>query len=111
VEPPERRWTIVNCPHCGSAVICAACGSAVEDGAGANRSPESPGGASPSAEPGENTFLIVARGHDELLSQLKEVVGDLGWVRLVEDRRRDNETILPREGRQGTVHIDQDLNP
>jgi hypothetical protein len=95
----------VNCPHCGSAVICAACGVAVGDGTSA--SPQPTGDASPA---GENTFLIVARGHEELLSQLKEVVGDLGWVRLVEDRRHD-ESILPREGRQGTVHIDQDLQP
>jgi hypothetical protein len=60
--------------------------------------------------PPDQTFLIVAKGHGELLDQLKEVVGDLGWVRLVEDRRRD-ETILPREGRQGTVHVDRDITP
>jgi hypothetical protein len=63
----------------------------------------------PTAPP-DRTFLIVAKGHGELLDQLKEVVGDLGWVRLVEDRRRD-ETILPREGRQGTVHVDRDITP
>ena len=97
----------MNCPHCGRAVICATCGSAVEEGSPEDRSP---GGASPGAAPDENTFLIVARGHGELLDQLKEVVGDLGWVRLVEDRRRD-ETILPREGRQGTIHVDRDLAP
>jgi hypothetical protein len=82
----------------------------VDDGAGADRSPTSAAGLSPSTQPGENTFLIVARGHDELLAQLQEVVGDLGWVRLVEDRRHD-ETLLPREGRQGSVHINEDLNP
>jgi hypothetical protein len=87
-------------------VICAACGVAVV-GDGASASPPPAGGAQAA---GENTFLIVARGHEELLSQLKEVVGDLGWVRLVEDRRHD-ETILPREGRQGTVHINQDPKP
>ena len=96
----------MNCPHCGRAVVCASCGSVVD----VDRSPPPAAGGSPGAEPGENTFLIVARGHDELLAQLQEVVGDLGWVRLVEDRRHD-ETILPREGRQGTVHIDQELNP
>jgi hypothetical protein len=58
----------------------------------------------------DQTFLIVAKGHGELLDQLKEVVGDLGWVRLVEDRRQD-ETILPREGRQGSVHVDRDSTP
>ena len=103
----EEEVERVNCPHCGQAVICAACGSAVEEGGPEGRSP---GAASRGATPDENTFLIVARGHGELLDQLKEVVGDLGWVRLVEDRRRD-ETILPREGRQGTIHVDRDLTP
>ncbi len=107
----------MNCSHCGSAVVCAACGSAVEDSPRETGSDlerlikDSAGGAFPSDAPGENTFLIVARGHGELLDQLKEVVGDLGWVRLVEDRRRDNETILPREGRQGTVHVDREIDP
>lgn len=106
----------MNCPHCGSAVVCAACGNAIEEATrdvGADLESlvnASGGGQSPGASGGENTFLIVARGHGELLDQLKEVVGDLGWVRLVEDRRRD-ETILPREGRQGTVHVDQDITP
>jgi hypothetical protein len=52
----------------------------------------------------------VARGHGDLLDQLREVVGDLGWVRLMEDRRT-GETILPREGRGGTVHVDRDITP
>jgi hypothetical protein len=50
----------------------------------------------------------VARGHGDLLEQLKEVVGELGWVRPIQDRR-DDPTILPREGREGTVHVDEDL--
>jgi hypothetical protein len=96
-------------------VTCAACGSRVEASsldirqeleqlmAGATPGPQA-------SKPPDKTFLIVAKGHGELLDQLKEVVGDLGWVRLVEDRRRD-ETILPREGRQGTVHVDRDITP
>jgi hypothetical protein len=56
----------------------------------------------------EQTFLVVAKGHAELLEELKRVIGDLGWVTPITDRR-DDPTILPREGRQGTVHVDQDL--
>jgi hypothetical protein len=56
------------------------------------------------------TFLVVAKGHGDLIDQLREVVGDLGWVQLIKDRR-DDPTILPREGRQGSVHIDPDLSP
>jgi hypothetical protein len=102
----------VKCPHCGSPAVCAACGSFVE--------PLPPdiqreledlvqerAAAAPSSPPPDHTFLIVARGHEELLDQLKEVVGELGWVRLVEDRRQD-ETLLPREGREGTRHVDRE---
>jgi hypothetical protein len=47
-------------------------------------------------------FLIVARGHRNLLDQLQAVLGEMGWIRIIEDRRRD-ETLLPREGRAGKV--------
>ncbi|MGH7268625.1 MAG: hypothetical protein ACREMB_27735 [Candidatus Rokuibacteriota bacterium] len=105
----------MNCPYCGHAVTCAACGAAIEeparpevvisdDGWSWTAPPPEP------AKPPDRTFLIVARGHGDLLDQLREVVGDLGWVRLMEDRRT-GETILPREGRGGTVHVDRDITP
>ncbi len=105
----------MTCPHCGSALVCAACGSRVESPAADVRPElaglvERPAGAAPTPAATDQTFLIVAKGHADLLDQLKEVVGDLGWVRLVEDRRRD-ESLLPREGRQGSVHVDRDLTP
>jgi hypothetical protein len=106
----------MDCPHCGQPVTCAACGSRVEDPSpDLRRELEQLMMKAPAAEPQpsappDRTFLIVAKGHGELLDQLKEVVGDLGWVRLVEDRRHD-ETILPREGRQGTVHVDRADTP
>jgi hypothetical protein len=60
----------------------------------------------PEAGPGgaadETYFLIVGRGHRDLLEQVKGVLGDTGWVRVIEDRRRDA-TLLPREGRGGKV--------
>jgi hypothetical protein len=102
----------MDCPHCGQPVTCRACGSRVEDPIRQEleRMMKAPAAETQSALPPDKTFLIVAKGHGELLDQLKEVVGDLGWVRLVEDRRKD-ETILPREGRQGTVHVDRDITP
>jgi len=48
-------------------------------------------------------FLIVARSHRNLLEQLKTLTGDLGWVRVIEDRRQDL-TLLPREGREGSLY-------
>ncbi len=98
----------MDCPACGSPLVCVTCGSPVQD-APRDIRPDASGAtadAAPAAS-SDQTFLIVARGHGELLDQLKEVVGTLGWVRLVEDRRRD-ETILPREGREGTVHVDRE---
>jgi hypothetical protein len=46
-------------------------------------------------------FLIVARGHHDLFEQIQTLVGEMGWVRVIEDRRQD-QTLLPREGREGT---------
>jgi hypothetical protein len=102
----------VKCPHCGSPAVCAACGRAVEPMPPDIRQEledlvQERAAAAPPTPPADHTFLIVARGHEELLDQLKEVVGELGWVRLVEDRRQD-ETLLPREGREGTRHVDRE---
>jgi hypothetical protein len=105
----------MTCPSCRQALACATCGAAVEeavrlrvvisdDGRSRTAPPPEP------AKPPERTFLIVARGHSDLLDRLRAVVGDLGWVRLMEDRRT-GETILPREGRGGTVHVDRDITP
>jgi hypothetical protein len=104
----------VNCPHCGTTLVCRACGIAVDEAAARAGDdlllPLSPDEADAEAQRLSQTFLVVAKGHGDLLEQLQEVVGDLGWVKLIKDRR-DDPTILPREGRQGTVHVDQDLNP
>ncbi len=99
----------MTCPHCGRALVCAACGTAVAEAGKEPRRevPERVDQTDPDAQLPQ-TFLVVAKGHGELLEQLKEVVGDLGWVKLITDRR-DDPTILPREGRQGTVHVDQEL--
>ncbi|HSD66399.1 MAG TPA: hypothetical protein VLF95_06850 [Vicinamibacteria bacterium] len=105
----------MNCPHCGGALVCGACGTAIEPRARGVPGEALEPGAAEDPEEGDvsrasQTFLVVARGHGDLLEQLQEVVGDLGWVTLIKDRRGDP-TILPREGREGTVHVDQDLNP
>jgi hypothetical protein len=101
----------VNCPHCGERLACAACGTVVTGSIGEARPDGSERGpaAAPAPVP-DQTFLVVAKGHGDLLEQLQEVVGDLGWVTLIKDRR-DDPTILPREGRQGTVRVDQDITP
>lgn len=105
----------MTCPYCGEALACATCGAAVEEPAppgvviSDTRSPDR--AAAGTGQAGRaDVFEIVARGHGDLLDQLREVVGDLGWVRLMEDRRT-GETILPREGRGRAVHVDRDITP
>jgi len=104
----------VNCPNCGTQVVCGSCGTPIEQPSRemiileemARRTAPQP--APSGKKPGDQTFLVVARGHQDLLDELKHVVGDVGWVRVIEDRR-DDPTILPREGRQGTVFVNTEI--
>jgi putative nucleotidyltransferase with HDIG domain len=51
------------------------------------------------------SYLVVARGYQDLLSELQAIVGELTSVRVIADRRTDR-TLLPRTGREGTSHVD-----
>lgn len=104
----------MTCPHCGRELICASCGAKVDESARdravllreLTATAEPPPGEPHSAAPAQ-TFLVVARGHQDLLAELQRVVRDVGWVRVIENRREDR-TLLPREGREGSVHLDRD---
>lgn len=81
----------------------------------AAETPPGPGAAGPAApepvgagEPGA-PFLVVARGHQDLLEELKSLLGETGRVRVIEDRRADP-TLLPREGREGRTHVDWEID-
>ncbi len=97
----------MNCRRCGGPAVCGVCSAPIEEGA-ADRvllledivSQTIPARPVPRGSDEESYFLIVARGHRNLLEQIKATVGDMGWVRVIEDRRRD-QTLLPREGREG----------
>ena len=101
----------MKCNHCGASLVCHACGSPVESVLpDASELHELPGDVLPPADwpeasDAQNVLLVVARGHQALYEQLKAVVGDLGHVRVIEDRRHD-QTLLPREGRQGAPHVE-----
>ncbi len=65
----------------------------------------------PPPQPSESDqpFLVVARGHRDLLEELRTILGDaIGLIRVIEDRRSD-QTILPREDRQGRAHVDWEI--
>ena len=51
------------------------------------------------------SFLVVAKGHADLLEQVKATVADLSWIRVIEDRRHER-ILLPREGREGRAYVD-----
>jgi hypothetical protein len=58
----------------------------------------------------DQPFLVVARGHRDLLEELRAVLGDaMGPIQMIEDRCHDH-IILPREGRQGTPHADWEID-
>ncbi len=75
-----------------------------------------PAGSAPepaAGPPGDGTtpaYLVVARGHEDLLAELRSVVREgLDWVRLIEDRR-DGGTLLPRgDGPDGPSRLDPDV--
>jgi hypothetical protein len=47
---------------------------------------------------GERALLVVARGQTGLLEALRELVAELGWVDVIEDRR-EGASLLPRADR------------
>ena len=53
----------------------------------------------------DGTLIVVAKGQQDLLRDLRAVFGGIGRTRIIEDRRRDR-TLLPRErlvlGRQAS---------
>ncbi|HSE94270.1 MAG TPA: hypothetical protein VLD61_00170 [Methylomirabilota bacterium] len=88
--PPELPE---ECAHPWLLVTCGACGAAVDELRPGE--PGSPGRGSGSltraqtvtAEGGKKLF-IVARGHPELVEQLKALLADSVSVQVIEDRRR-----------------------
>ncbi len=58
----------------------------------------------PASERDDRPFFVIARGHGDLLEALRAVLEDLGWPRLIEDRRREG-LLLPREGREGKPYL------
>ena len=99
----------MSCRHCGGAAVCGVCHAPIEDG-GQDRvlfledlvSRTLPDALPSGSAADESYFLIVARGHRNLLGQVKALLGKMGWIRVIEDRRQDP-TLLPREGREGKV--------
>jgi hypothetical protein len=96
----------VKCSRCGGPLACAVCGTAADTEAAAYLEElvtrTFPDSVVTVGSQDDRYFLIVARGHRDLLTQIQGLVGGMGWVRVIEDRRRD-QNLLPREGREGTT--------
>jgi hypothetical protein len=89
---------MVNCPRCGAEIETPSDGVERLEDLVVRAVPPTTRFTAPATD--ETLFLVVARGHRELISQIQSLVGDMGWVKVIEDRRRD-ETLLPRTGREG----------
>ena len=46
----------------------------------------------------ERALLVVARGQSSLLEALRDLVAELGWIDVIEDRRQ-TASLLPRADR------------
>lgn len=86
-EPGQR------CPHPWLRVTCGVCGEAV-DALGESASDPAEGGSAPRPAVrrigghDKHAVFIVARGHPELLAQLRIVMGHESGVEIIEDRRQ-----------------------
>jgi hypothetical protein len=103
--PPERGDG--TCSHPWLRVVCGECGQPVDVlGPDVTRPPESaePPPESPVPVAEERTaFLVVARGHPELVEQLRSVMAERENVQVIEDRRRSPRGPLSPEDVASTV--------
>jgi hypothetical protein len=83
------------CTHPWLRVTCGVCGLAV-DALGAPPAPPADGRAGAPRDPVQGLF-IVARGHSELVEQLRAVLGHDSGVEIIEDRRRRPRDTAPDE--------------
>lgn len=86
------------CPHPWLRVTCGSCGAAVDAlGEPTPPSPEGgPAGGRLVTRENSQALFIVARGHPELVEQLRSVMGYDSGVEIIEDRRR-----RPRDAEPG----------
>jgi len=76
------------CLHPWLRVTCGVCGVAVDMLGEGEPQPDGPGGDAAGTGAGRQQLFIVARGHPELVEQLKAVMGHEDSVRIIEDRRQ-----------------------
>jgi hypothetical protein len=82
-----------HCTHPWLRVTCGVCGEAVdalgESFAGPDPEGATPRAAGPAADPASpQATFIVARGHPELIDQLRSLMGHGSGVQVIEDRRQ-----------------------
>lgn len=87
--------TVDDCSHPWLRVTCGACGAAIDElrhDPAQRLTLDEPGHVVQEANPvsvvGQQKLFIVARGHPELVEQLKAVLGDSEALCVIEDRRR-----------------------
>ena len=93
------------CSHPWLLVTCGACGAPVDELRPAD-APD-PSRASPTVthailSDAATKLFIVARGHPELVEQLKSLLGDTEAIQVIEDRRRVDRTPATPEGEEAS---------
>ena len=76
------------CAHPWLRVTCGECGAPIDELRPEGTSEAMVHRADPTSPEGPKKLFIVARGHPELVEQLKAVMGDSETVQVIEDRRR-----------------------
>lgn len=89
-----------DCSHPWLRVTCGVCGQAVD--ALGSQEPAGPGEEQPDdpAPGGSQGLFIVARGHPELVEQLRAVLGHRSDIEVIEDRRRRSRELVTPEQAQ-----------
>jgi hypothetical protein len=91
------------CTHPWLRVTCGVCGEAVDalGESSGEPSPSSDASRRPADRSQEHATFIVARGHPELIDQLRALMGHESGVKIIEDRRqRPREEVSPEEVRE-----------
>lgn len=100
-DPPRPGELPGDCVHPWLVVACGECGAVIDELEKDRAVPA--GGSATSAEPSpapdSQALFIVARGHPELVEELKALLGESGSVRVIEDRRHAHRTRVAERGR------------
>lgn len=96
-----HRWLLIMCGECGARIDTLGRDPAASSGQAGGTSALTKGASADDSQ----ALFIVARGHPELVAQLKAVMGDEGPVLVIEDRRRATRNPSAPEAAAGRTEL------